>query len=46
METTVRVIPSGISIIATIISLLVLGVGIYLLFLLVKALRIYIKKNS
>ncbi|WP_416199126.1 MAG: DUF3149 domain-containing protein [Sporanaerobacter sp.] len=46
MDKTVRVIPSGQPIIAIIISLLTLGVGIYLLFLLVKALKIYIKKNS
>lgn len=46
MEITVRPIPSGISIMATILSFLVIGVGIYLIFLLIKALQVYIKKNS
>ena len=46
MDITVKAFPSGISIIATIVSLLMLAVGIYLIFLLIKALRLYTKKNS
>jgi hypothetical protein len=46
MEITVRAIPDGMSTMATILSFLVLGVGIYLIFLLIKALQVYIKKNS
>lgn len=46
MDVEMTLFPSGIGIITTVISLLLIGVGIYLLFLLVKALRIYIKKNS
>ena len=37
---------AGIQIINLIIILLILGIGIYLTFLAIKALRIYIKKNS
>lgn len=41
MDVLVNVIPNGMSMIIAI-----LGVGIYLIFLLIKALRIYIKKNA
>jgi hypothetical protein len=34
------------TILATLLNLLLLGVGIYVVYLLIKALRIYIKKNS
>lgn len=34
------------SILFIIVNLLLIGVGAYVVFLLVKALRIYIKKNS
>lgn len=30
----------------TILNLLILGIGLYALFLLIKALKIYIEKNS
>lgn len=46
MDISITALPEGVSIINTIISLLILGIGIYLLFLLIKALRVYIKKNS
>lgn len=46
METTVKVIPTIFPTIALIIWLIVIGVGIYLIFLLIKALRVYIKNNS
>lgn len=46
MDITVNAFPENISIIAAIISLAILGVGIYLVFLLIKTLRIYIKNNS
>lgn len=34
------------TILATLINLLLLGVGIYVVYLLIKALSIYVKKNS
>jgi hypothetical protein len=34
------------TILATLLNLLLLGVGIYVVYLLIKALRIYVKKNS
>lgn len=46
MDISVTAFPGGMSIIITIISLAILGVGIYIVFLLIKTLRIYIKKNS
>lgn len=46
MDISVTALPGAISIIMTIISLIILGVGIYILFLIIKALRVYIKKNS
>lgn len=46
MDISVTEFPGGISIINTIISLSILVLGIYLLFLIIKALRVYIKKNS
>lgn len=50
MDVSVIANTSGISMIlaifALIISLAILGIGIYLIFLLIKVLRIYIKKNS
>lgn len=46
MNIEVVTLPSKIFIITGILSLVVLGIGIYLLFLLIKTLRIYIKKNS
>lgn len=46
MDISVTAFPEGMSIIITIISLAILGVGIYIVFLLIKALRVYIKKNS
>lgn len=46
---TLKIFPKSTSmlfaIIPLIIYLFILGVGIYLIFLLIKALRIYIKKN-
>lgn len=36
----------AIPVIAMLISFVVLGVGIYILYLLIKALRVYIKNNS
>lgn len=46
MDVTVNAFPGSISIIAAIIYFVVLGLGIYLIFLLIKALRLYIKNNS
>lgn len=46
MDISVRAFPDGMAIIALIISLAVIGLGIYLLFLMIKALRVYIRKNS
>ncbi|OLS02067.1 hypothetical protein [Tissierella creatinophila] len=46
MDISVTAFPEGMSIINTIISLAILGVGIYIVFLIIKALRAYIKKNS
>lgn len=46
MDISVTARPEGISIIVTMISLAILGIGIYLVFLLIKALRVYIKKSS
>lgn len=50
MSIGVKVLPGLSSIIlstiALIISVLILGTGIYLIYLLVKALKLYIKKNS
>ncbi|KMT21786.1 hypothetical protein [Clostridium cylindrosporum] len=37
---------SPATIIVTILNLVLMGLGIYTLFLVIKALRIYIKKNS
>lgn len=34
------------TILITLLNLSLIGVGIYLVYLLIKALRIYIKKNS
>ena len=34
------------TILFTILNLLLIGVGVYVVYLLIKALRIYIKKNS
>lgn len=50
MDVTVITNPSGTSMILAIftlvISLSILGIVIYLIFLFIKGLRIYIKKNS
>ena len=46
METSILVEPSSMSVIMSILSLGILAIGIYLTFLLIKALRIYIKRNS
>jgi len=46
MDIAVEALPSGMSMIVSILSLIVIGVGIYLVFLVIKALRVYIKKNS
>ncbi|SEW31358.1 hypothetical protein SAMN05421659_109141 [[Clostridium] fimetarium] len=37
---------SGVSIIFLVINLFFIGIGIYTLYLLITALKIYIKKNS
>lgn len=42
MDISVEVLPSSMSIIVSILSLVVIGVGIYLIFLIIKALRVYI----
>lgn len=34
------------TIVITILNVVLMGVGIYVMYLLIKALRIYIKKNS
>lgn len=46
MDIAVEVLPSGMSMIVSILSLVVIGAGVYLIFLVIKALRVYIKKNS
>lgn len=46
MDISVEVLPSSMLIIVSILSLVVIGVGIYLIFLIIKALRVYIKKSS
>lgn len=46
MDIVVAASPNSISWIMSIITLAIFGVGIYLLFLIIKALRIYIRKNS
>lgn len=48
MNTSIKTFPllSIFPTIVLIIWLLILGIGIYLVFLLIKALRIYIRKNS
>ncbi len=40
------IIETGFQIVNLIILLLVLGLGVYLAILVIKALKIYIKKNS
>ncbi len=37
---------SGFATLMALINLLLIGIGIYVLYLVIKALRIYIKKNS
>lgn len=46
MDITVSALPSIMSMIVSILSLVVIGAGVYLIFLVIKALRVYIKKNS
>lgn len=50
MSMSVAIKPTNISIIMAIIgliiSLTIIGVGIYLIVLIIKSLRIYIRKNS
>lgn len=50
MEIAVKVVPKASSMLLAILSSIlffsILGIGIYLIYLLLKALRIYIKKNS
>jgi uncharacterized protein YneF (UPF0154 family) len=46
MDITVSALPSIMSMIVSILSLVVIGAGVYLVFLVIKALRVYIKKNS
>ena len=46
MDITVSAFPSIMSMIVSILSLVVIGAGVYLIFLVIKALRVYIKKNS
>nr|WP_300005873.1 hypothetical protein [Tissierella sp.] len=46
MDIEINAFPGVLSIVNAIISLVLLGLGIYLVFLLIKTLRIYIKNNS
>jgi hypothetical protein len=46
MDITVNALPSLMSMLLGIIPLAFIGLGIYVMFLFIKALRIYIKKNS
>ena len=46
MDISVKALPGINSLILSIVALIISGLGIYLIFLLVKSLRIYIKKNS
>ena len=46
MDISVNVFPGVKTIIALIVALAIIGVGVYLLSLLITALKVYIKKNS
>ena len=46
MDISVKALPGISSLILSIIALIISGIGIYLIFLLIKTLRIYVKKNS